>query len=253
MPHRKNVVVTGSSGIAAATARRLSVAGHRVFVISRTEASCESLVGELGLNGAGWAAVDLRDEASTVAAFSQSAATLGRIDAVVAVAGGSARKMGDGWLHDMSLDAWDASLQLNLSTMFLTAREAVRHMRSEGGSLVMTSSVLAASPQPDGFATHGYAATKAAISGWTTSLAAAYARNSIAVNTVAPGLVRTPMAARAAENPEIVAFAERKQPLSHGFLAPEHVASALCWFVDAQAVTGQVLSIDGGWGVTSTS
>jgi NAD(P)-dependent dehydrogenase (short-subunit alcohol dehydrogenase family) len=248
-----NVVVTGSSGIAAATAHLRADLGDRIFVISRDQDTTHSLAGELGTQSAGTYVADLQDETQTVNGFDAARLALGSIDAVVAVAGGSARKFGDGWLHDMSLDAWNASLDLNLTTMFLTAREAVKHMRDGGGSLVMTSSVLATSPQADNFTTHGYAAAKAAISGWTVPLAAAYAPSGIRVNTVAPGLVATPMAQRAAEDPEIVAFAQRKQPIVSGLLTPSHIAAGLSWFVDAEGVTGQVLAIDGGWAVTSTS
>jgi NAD(P)-dependent dehydrogenase (short-subunit alcohol dehydrogenase family) len=249
----RNVVVTGSSGIAAACARRLAQLGDEVFVISRDGAKCEALAVSLGKAGAGWFAADLQVESEAVSAFEVADRTLGRIDAVIAVAGGSARRSGDGWLHEMTLDAWDAALRLNLTTMLLTAREAIRHMRARGGALVMTSSVLASAPQPDGFTTHGYAAAKAAISGWTVPLAAAYARDGIRVNCVASGLVRTPMAQRAADDPEIVAFAARKQPIVHGMLTPEQVADAMCWLVGAEGVTGQVVAVDGGWEVTSTS
>ncbi|WP_157731947.1 SDR family NAD(P)-dependent oxidoreductase [Arthrobacter sp. YN] len=249
----RSVVITGASGIAAATARQLADAGDAVFVISRNPGSCAALVDSLGSEKAGWYAADLQDEEATVAAFNAAAKKLGRIDAVVAVAGGSARRFGDGWLHEMTLDAWNASINLNLTTIFLTAREAVRHMKGTGGSLVLTSSVLATSPQPDNFTTHGYAAAKASITGWTVPLAAAYAKDKVRVNCVAPGLVRTPMAARAAEDPEIVSFAERKQPVAPGMLTAEQIAEALCWFVHSDGVTGQVLAVDGGWAVTSTS
>lgn len=249
----RRVVITGASGIAAAAARQLAAAGHRVFVISRDEDGCRALVESLPVNGVGYAAADLRVEDAAVRAFQRAADALGGIDAVVAVAGGSARRLGDGWLHEMSLDAWDGSLRMNLSTMFLTAREAVRHMRRDGGALVMTSSVLATSPQPDNFTTHGYAAAKAAITGLTVPLAAAYAKDGIRVNTVAPGLVRTPMAARAAADDAILAFAGRKQPLTGDMLDADPVAAALAWFVTADDVTGQVLAVDGGWSVTSTS
>lgn len=247
------VVVTGASGIAAATARLLVEAGDTVFVVSRDPESCASLVDSLGEGGAGWFAADLQSEQATEHAFATAVEQLGGLDAVVAVAGGSARQFGDGWLHDMTLDAWNASIGLNLTTMFLTAREAIRHMRGAGGSLVMTSSVLATSPQPDHFTTHGYAAAKASITGWTVPLAAAYARDNVRVNCVAPGLVRTPMAMRAAEDPKIVSFAQRKQPVTHGLITPEQVAEALCWLAATTGVTGQVLGVDGGWAVTSTS
>jgi NAD(P)-dependent dehydrogenase (short-subunit alcohol dehydrogenase family) len=252
-PAIRRVVVTGASGIAAATARRLAARRDSVFVISRNPAKCAALIGELGPSGAGWHAGDLALEPDAVAAFEAAAHALGAIDGVVAVAGGSARKFGDGWLHEMTLDAWNVSLSTNLTTMFLTAREAVRHMRSAGGSLVMTSSVLATSPQRDTFTTHGYAAAKAAITGWAVPLAAAYAADGIRVNVVAPGLVRTPMARRAAEDDEILAFARRKQPLAADMLSPDVVAKAMIFMLDAEGVTGQVIAVDGGWMVTSTS
>jgi NAD(P)-dependent dehydrogenase (short-subunit alcohol dehydrogenase family) len=251
---RQNVVVTGTTGIAAAAARRLAQSGHRVFVISRTEANCRELAAALG-DEAGYAVADLQDEESTVAAFSAAADAMGSVDGLVAVAGGSARRFGDGWLHEMALTGWNKSLEMNLTTLFLSVREAIRHMRSQGhgGSIVMTSSVLASSPQPDNFTTHAYAAAKAAITGLTVPLAAAYAADGIQINTVAPGLVRTPMAERAASDDAILAFAARKQPLTGDMLTAEAVGDALAWFVESRDITGQVLAVDGGWSVISTS
>jgi len=248
----RSVVVTGSMGIAAATASQLSAKGDNVFIVSLDPVSCKELVDSLG-DGAGWFAANLEDEQQAVDAFAAAEECLGKVDAVVAVVGGSARSQGDGWLHDMTLEAWDAALSLNLTSMFLTAREGIRRMRGNGGSLVMTSSVLVTSPQPDNFTTHGYAAAKAAIAGWTKSLAAAYAPDGIRVNTVAPGLVRTSMTQRAEQEANIVTFARRKQPLVRDLLSPDVIAEAMCWFVHCEGVTGQVLSVDGGWEVTSTS
>ncbi len=170
----RNVVVTGSTGIAAATASRLAASGDGVFIVSLDPDSCRDLAESLG-HGCGWFAANLEREQEAVDAFAAAEEALGTIDGVVAVVGGSARSQGDGWLHEMTIEAWESALSLNMTTMFLTAREGVRRMRQAGGSLVMTSSVLATSPQPDNFTTHGYAAAKASISGWTRSLAAAYA------------------------------------------------------------------------------
>ena len=248
----RSVVVTGSTGIAAATASQLSAEGDAVFIVSLDPVSCNQLADSLG-HGFGWFAANLEEEQEVVDAFTAAEETLGKIDAVVAVVGGSARSQGDGWLHEMTLDAWDAALSLNLTSMFLTAREGIRRMRSNGGSLVMTSSVLVTSPQPDNFTTHGYVAAKAAITGWTKSLASAYAPDGIRVNTVAPGLVRTSMTRRAEQEAAITAFARRKQPLTRDLLSAEIIADAMCWFVHSEGVTGQVLSVDGGWEVTSTS
>lgn len=250
---RRRVVVTGASGIAAATAGQLAAAGWRVFVVSIDPEECESLSASLGAASGGYRVADLRVESEVVTAFDAATTAMGGLDGVVAVAGGSARRSGDGWLHEMTLQGWEAAIDLNLTTAFLTAREAVRRMRGGGGSIVLTSSVLATSPQPENFATHGYAAAKAAITGWVVPLAAAYASDKIRINCVAPGLVDTPGAQRAAGSPEIRAFAARKQPAVGGPLSADDVAQAMVWVLDAPGVTGQVIRVDGGWSVTSTS
>ena len=94
------------------------------------------------------------------------------------------------------------------------------------GSIVLMSSVLAEHPEPTLFATHAYAAAKAATIGMTRAMAAYYAPQCIRVNALAPSLVATPMSARAAADPDSVAFAERAQPLAGGFLDPDEVAEA---------------------------
>ena len=97
------------------------------------------------------------DEAATVAAFAAARDTLGRLDALFAVAGGSGRRFGDGPLHDVSLAGWDATMALNATTTFLAAREALRWMIDQPpdddvqrGSIVLMSSVTAFDPSPAG-------------------------------------------------------------------------------------------------------
>lgn len=247
------VVVTGATGIAAAAARRLARLGRRVFVVSVDAGECRDLADALGGSCAGYAVADLRSEEDAVRAFDEADGALGSVEGLVAVAGGSARRAGDGWLHELSLDGWDAAIRLNLTTAFLATREAVRRMRGRGGSIVLTASVLATAPQPEHFATHGYAAAKAAVAGWVAPLAAAYAPDHIRVNGVAPGLVDTPGAQRAARSEAIRAFAGRKQPLTDGILDADDVARTMVWVLDAPGMTGQLVRVDGGWSVVSTS
>ena len=252
----KVIVVTGASGIASAGATRFADEGATVFVISRSESSCRDLVTEIRENGgsAGWATADLTDEGATVEAFSSCLGEFGRIDGLFAVAGGSGRRYGDGPIHVVPLEGWVRTLEMNGHPAFLAAREAVRAMieSDQGGSIVVVTSVLATSPVPDLFATHAYAAIKGAEISLVTSMASYYAPMGIRVNAVAPGLVDTPMAQRAASDPDIVAFAARKQPLASGLLDAVEIADAGLFLLsdESRVITGQTIAVDGGWSVT---
>ena len=250
------VVVTGATGIAASAAERLCSEGAAVFTISFTPGHCEELhdrlVG-LGYRHA-WAAADLRNEDEAVAAFDACIQHFGNIDGLLAVAGGSGRRFGDGRLDTISLEGWDATLELNLTTTFLATREAIRRMLAQesGGSVVIVSSVLAEHPSPELFGTHAYAVSKGAQLALVRTTAASYAPNGIRINAIAPSVVVTPMSVRAQDDAVVMAYTEKKQPLSGGFLEPGPVAAAAAYLLstEADAITGQVLVVDGGWSVT---
>ena len=75
-----------------------------------------------------WVAADLRDEAATVAAFGTLRTAFGRFDGLFAVAGGSGRRFGDGPIHEIPLEGWQETLDLNGTPAFMAAREVVRVM-----------------------------------------------------------------------------------------------------------------------------
>ena len=114
------------------------------------------------------------------------------------------------------------------------------------------SSVLALDPSPCYFDTIAYAASKAAIVGMSRQAAARYAGDGIRVNVLAPGLIDTPMSARAVGDPAIQAFLQTKQPLGPGPGKPEDCADAAVFLCsdEARFITGVVLPIDGGWRVS---
>lgn len=249
----KGIVVTGATGIAAAAARRAVLAGAKVFVVSIVEEDCRRLTESL--DGSAFAVADLTVEEEAVDAFKRASSHLGRVDGLFAVAGGSGRGMGDGPLHEVLMSGWDSTFALNATSAFLAARESTRAMTSQappGGSIVLTSSVLASSPSPELFSTHAYAASKGALDALGLTLASRYARDGVRVNVIAPGLVDTPMAARAASDPKTAAYARDKQPLTDGFLSPSSVAELAVFLLSdsAAAITGQRIAVDGGWSVT---
>jgi NAD(P)-dependent dehydrogenase (short-subunit alcohol dehydrogenase family) len=255
-------LVTGSTGIAAASAERLAAEGASVFVISRSEDHCRELVDRIAAAGgtAAWYAADLADERQARDAVAACGAAFGRIDGLFSVAGGSGRRFGDGPIHEVDGDAWDATLALNLRSQALVCSEVVGRMRAQEpnesgtrGSILLMGSVTVTDPVPEHFGTHAYAAAKAATVGLMTAMAATYLADLIRVNAVAPSLTRTPMASRAAGDEQILAFARRKQPLAGEMLDPDEIAHAAVYFLsdESRAVTGQLLKIDGGWSVSS--
>lgn len=250
----KSIVVTGATGIAAAGARRAAAEGARVFVISLDEDDCRGLVAAIeGEDGvASYAVADLTVETEAVSGFDRALQFLGAIDGVFAVAGGSGRRFGDGPAHEVTLDAWARTLEINTHPMFLATRLAIDSMRGRGGSVVVVSSVLAENPSPQLFATHAYSAAKGAANSYVRATASRYASDGIRVNAIAPGLVRTPMSERASADAETVDYAQRKQPLAGGFLDAGHVADAAVFLLsdEASQITGQVIDVDGGWSVT---
>ena len=208
-------VVTGSrGGIGRATVRAFEEAG-------------------LGVHG-----VDLDD------AFPE----LDRLDVLVCAHGISGRRLGDGPVDTCTEEAWDAVLDANLRSVFLYAKRAVPLLRANGGGAIVTvSSVLGLVGGDRDFATHAYAASKAGLIGLTRAMAVTYAPEGIRCNTVAPGLIATPMSIRSQSDPAIRARLPELQPLTGDFGAPEDVARACLYLATSPFVTGAVLTVDGGW------
>lgn len=240
------VIVTGSSGIAAALIRALNSRDESIYIIGGTDNDSSDLK-EQCHNIKGFSSIDLRTEEDSQRGFRLANETLGGIDHVVGVVGGSGRSFGDSKFDSISLQGWNETLSLNLNTAFLTLREGIRTLLPKGGSITLTSSVLANHPVYDKFSTHAYATSKYAIEGMVRLAATAYIEQKIRVNAVAPGLVTTPMSFRATNDPEIQKFIQMKQPLSGGQLKAEDVISAYLYCMDNPSISGEILTVDGGW------
>jgi NAD(P)-dependent dehydrogenase (short-subunit alcohol dehydrogenase family) len=235
-------------------AKACIASGAQVVIVGKdpeTTTAAEVVLGNKAMAFTGEAG----DPDTATRAIGEAIAAFGRFDGLYHVAGGSGRKFGDGLLHEMTDDGWERTMHWNLTTVMYSNRAAVRQFLAQGsgGSILNMSSVLGWAPSPRHFATHAYAAAKAAIIGFSKSLAATYASRDIRVNVVAPAVVNTPMAQRAAESDEIRHYIATKQPLQGGRIGlPEDLDAAVVWLLSegARFVTGQTIAVDGGWTVS---
>jgi NAD(P)-dependent dehydrogenase (short-subunit alcohol dehydrogenase family) len=256
----RGFIVTGATGIAGASARLLAAEGGTVVVISRTESHCAELAEAIVAAGgrASYVVADLTDAAAAEAGVEGALARLERVDGLLNVAGGSGRRLGDGPLHTLTAEAWEATLRLNATSHVLATAPVLRAMLEQQpdadgsrGAVVNMGSVLATRPVPELFATHAYAAAKGTVAALTVSSAAYYATRGIRINMLAPALTTSRMSARAAADERTQAFARRKQPLAGGFVAAEDIADAALYLLspESRAMTGQTLTVDGGWSI----
>jgi NAD(P)-dependent dehydrogenase (short-subunit alcohol dehydrogenase family) len=247
------VIVGGTSGLGLSAAKACTQAGARVVVVGRDPGRASGAEEVLGLSARKLVGDAIKPETAE-RAIEMALEEFGAFHGLYHVAGGSGRRAGDGPLHEATVEGWEYTLRLNLTSVFLSNHAAVRQFlrQGSGGSILNMGSVLGYSPSPRYFATHAYAAAKAAIIGMTRSAAAYYASQGIRFNVIAPALVETPMAQRAAADAAILHFIATKQPLEGGRIGqPDDLDGAVVYLLSdaSRFVTGQVLAVDGGWTV----
>jgi NAD(P)-dependent dehydrogenase (short-subunit alcohol dehydrogenase family) len=254
LENKRLVLIGGTSGLGLSGARAFVEAGARVVVVGHLEEDVRKATEILG-KSAYVLTGDAVDPSVSERAIAECVGRHGALDGLYHVAGGSGRKFGDGPLDQVTDEGWERTLQLNLTTVAWSNRAALRQFlrQGTGGSIVNLSSVVAYSPSSAHFATHAYAAAKAAIIGLSRSLASTYASRNIRVNVIAPALTDTPMAQRAARDPAIQSFIKTKQPLDGGRIAVPEDIDGVAVFLMSEAskfMTGQVIGVDGGWSVS---
>lgn len=249
------VIAGGTTGLGLSAAQQLVTQGAKVAIFGRSKESLERALSLLGEGSAVGISADATEPGAVESVIDLAVQTFGQIDCLYHVAGGSGRKFGDGPLHEMTDDGWSFTIDLNLTSVMYSNRAAVQQFlrQGSGGTIVNMGSVLGWSPSPQYFASHAYAATKAAIIGFSKASASYYAQDNIRINVLAPALVETPMSTRAVGNEAIMNFVRLKQPLDGGRVGvPTDVDGAALFLLSRQAhfITGQVLAVDGGWTVS---
>jgi len=255
LPNKCCLIVGGTSGIGLAAARRFLDEGARLVIAGLDAAQgAEAATSLAALGPVRFVPCDARRADQVAALLAEAATFLGGLDVIYHVAGASGRKDADGPLHECTEEGWQATLDANLKSSFLTNRAAVRHFlaHKQPGVILNMASALALAPSPHYFDTCAYTAAKAGIIGMSRLAAARYAPDGIRVNVIAPGLIDTPMAQRAVCDDGIRAFLRTKQPLAGGPGLADDCAGAAVYLCSdaARLVTGVVLPVDGGWGVS---
>lgn len=243
-------LVTGAAGgIGRATVVRLAAAGARVLAVDRDGAGLKVTAADLGSQALPWEA-DVTDPQACAAMVAEAERRWGGVHVLVNAAGISGRRLGDGPVHACTDAGWEAVIRTNLQGVFTACRAVLPAMLAGGGgSIINVASVLGLVGGGPLFATHAYAASKAGVIGLTRAMASYYAPQRIRVNAVCPGLIATPMAARALADPATQAHVAQMQPLTGGPGSAQEVAAAVLFLAsDASAlITGAVLPVDGGW------
>jgi NAD(P)-dependent dehydrogenase (short-subunit alcohol dehydrogenase family) len=233
-------VTAGATGIGFGCAREIVAAGGRVMICARREELLTDAVERLGERAA-WVVCDVTDDASVDAAVAATVDRFGALHLAVNSAGtGTA-----GPFTEIPTAEFERVMATNLTGAFRCMRaEAKAMIASGGGSIVNVSSIAGALTHPW---MSPYCASKAGLDMLTRCAADELGPHGVRVNSVLPGVVRTPMAAALAEVPISRDEYLRLMPLSR-IGEPADVAKAVVFLLsdDASWITGQLVPVDGG-------
>ena len=235
------VVSGGASGLGKASATRFVKDGGCVYLFDVNRAQGEAAVQELSTYGqVHFVYCDVTNEESVKEAYAQVVALSGRVDIVHSNAGIIDKPT---TIDQMSFQAWNRILNINLNGMFLMAKYAVTQMlRQDGGTIVFTGSNWAYVCDP-GFTS--YAASKGGVVAFARALALDHAKDNIRINVVCPGNMLTPLLERQlSEEPDPEAALRAMGQVSR----PEEIANLVAFLAsdEASAMKGSAVIIDQG-------
>jgi len=242
------VITGGASGLGLGTARRLVDKGAKVVIFDLNEEKAKEVCKELGANVA-YALVDVTSKESVEAGIKKTIETFGAIHICVNCAGIAPPQKVIGRSGAMPLENFASVIDINLNGTFNVLRLAAVEMAKnepltedgERGIILNTASIAAFDGQMGQAA---YAASKAGVAGMTLPIARDLSSHGIRVNTIAPGLFRTPMSAGLPVNTIDKLESGVEFPKRLG--TPEEYASLVVFMIENVYINGEVIRLDGG-------
>lgn len=234
------LVTGGASGIGAAIAAALAAKGARIAVADLDAAGAQTAAQALGVDSRGFGC-DVADAASVGAVVEEVMASFGRIDVLV----NSAGIVMLGPAEELTLDAWDTTIDVNLKGTFLMCQAVGNRMLAAGRGVIVNMASQAASVALDQHV--AYCASKFGVVGVSKVLASEWAGRGVRVNTISPTVVLTELGRKAWDGPRGEAM---KELIPTGrFAYPDEIAAAAVFLAsDAAAmINGADLVIDGGY------
>jgi NAD(P)-dependent dehydrogenase (short-subunit alcohol dehydrogenase family) len=242
---RAGVVTGGGSGIGRATALELAARGAAVVVADRDRAAADGVAAEITASGGAATAVeaDVTDPDACVGLVRGCTDGYGRLDVAVNSAGTTGTPAS---VVDYPLDAWRATMAVNLDGVFFSMRAELAVMVPAGAGAIVN---VASGAGLVGFAgLPAYVASKHGVVGLTKSAAIECARSGVRINCVCPGSARTPMLEGFMGGDPLVERAMAAGAPIGRLATPEEIAHAIVWLCtdDASYMVGHALAVDGG-------
>ena len=241
------IITGGAGGIGKATAQKFALEGAKVVICDVNEDAGIAFAAELG-GDASFYKVNVTNRQEVQTWIDAVVLKYGRIDVLVNNAGitrdGQFVKFKDGQVvSQMSEDAFDLVVDVNLKGVFNCTQAVVPTMIRQGGGVVLNASSVVG--LYGNFGQTNYAATKFGVIGLTKTWARELGRYQIRVNAVCPGFILTEMVLKMPE--EVLATMAKKTPLGR-LGQPEDIANVYCWLATDEAayIHGAVISVDGG-------
>jgi len=248
----KTALITGAgSGIGKATALLFAKEGAQIAALERDETDLQKVVEKIKKGGGEAAAVvaDISSPLEMRRAVEKTIETFGRLDIVFANAG-----INGVWapIDELEPEEWDKTIETNLRGTFLTAKYSIPHLRKQGGSIIITSSINGTRIFSNAGAT-AYSSTKAAQVAFAKMAALELAKHKIRVNVVCPGAIKTNIEESTEKRNiekarEPVEFPEGTTPLTDGEPGTAEQVAELVLFLASDAashITGTEIYIDG--------